>query len=81
MKEQEALLPTRSTLTRLFQGATKPGDLLFKHEDFFLVRLTLMFEFVLEATVASLEPSKLELSTSSHGRGNRQGREIVGGGD
>ena len=57
MKEQEALLPTRSTLARLFQGVTKPGDLLFKHEDFFLVRLTLAFEFVLEAMVASLEPN------------------------
>ena len=81
MKEQEALLPTRSILARLFQGVTKPGDLLFKHEDFFLVRLTLAFEFVLEATVASLELSKLELSTSSHGRGGRRGRERVGGGN
>ena len=82
-KEQEAVLPTttQSTLARFFQGTTKPGDLLFKHEDLLLVRLTLTFELVLEAVVASLEPSKLELSTSSHGRGERRRRERVGGGD
>ena len=83
MKELEAMLPTttQSTLARFFQGTAKLSDLLFEHEDLFLVRFTLAFELVLEAMVVSLEPSKLELSTSGHGRSERGGRERVGGGD